>query len=188
MRGQNFATKGIFGLCFYSFCFLASVLFENSVANSQNYVCPADLETLTNLLLRDLPSYANRVSSRSRTISDPTGTFVILAGKPEFEPLTLGPGVYAPAAPVEDKVVPKQIFFTTLERQYLTSRSDLLQNYHWLFLVQSNSGWRLVILYSQLGTYPTGNPPTAPRESSTGIIGQAVQLWLRDCRAGVIKP
>ena len=188
MRGRNFATKGVFLRLFCSFCFLTSVLVENSVANSQNYVCPADLETLTNLLLRDLPSYANRVSSKSRTISDPTGTYVILAGKPEFEPLTLGPGVYSPAAPVEGDVVPKQIFFTTLERQYLTSRSDLLQNYHWLFLVQSNSGWRLVILYSQLGTYPTVKPPTAPRESSTGIIGQAVQLWLRDCRAGVIKP
>ncbi|MBE9227096.1 hypothetical protein IQ264_16835 [Phormidium sp. LEGE 05292] len=188
MRGQNLATKGIFLFFLCSFCFLTSVLLENSSANSQNYVCPADLETLTNLLLRDLPSYANRVTSRSNPINSPSGTYVILAGKPEFAPLTLGPGVYSPAAPVEGEGVPKQIFFTTLERQYLANRANLLQNYHWLFLVKSNSGWRSVMLYSQLGSYPSANPPTAPRESSTGIIGQSVQIWLRDCRAGVIKP
>jgi hypothetical protein len=187
MGSLDLKTKGVVLLFFYSLCFLASVLLENSSANSQNSVCPGDVETLTNVLLRDLPSYANRVSSRSRTINNPTGTYVILAGKAEFAPLTLGAGEYLPAAPVEGEGLPKQIFFTTLERQYLTSRSDLLQHYHWLFLVQSKSGWRLVMLYSQLGSYPTGNPPTAPRESSTGIIGQAVQLWLRDCRAGVIK-
>lgn len=188
MRSPNLVTKGIFLFFLCSLCFLASVLLENSAANSQNYVCPAELETLTNLLLRDLPSYANRVASRSNPINSPSGTYVILAGKAEFAPLTLGPGVYSPAAPVEGELVPKQVFFTTLERQYLTNRSDLLQNYHWLFLVQSNSGWRSVMLYSQLGSYPSENAPTAPRESSTGIIGQAVQLWLRDCRAGVIKP
>ena len=185
MRGQNLAAKGI--LLFF-LCFLTSVLFENSAAKSQNYVCPADLATLTNLLLRDLPSYANRVTSRSNPISSPSGTYVILAGKAEFDPLTLSPGVYSPTAPVEGEGVPKQVFFTTLEKQYLTNRSDLLQNYHWLFLVKSDSGWRLVILYSQLGSYPAKNAPTAPRESSSGIIGQAVQIWLRDCRAGVIKP
>lgn len=188
MRSQNLATKGVFGLFFCSLYFLTSVLLENSAANSQNYICPVDVETLTNLLLRDLPSYANRVTSRSRPINAPSGTYVILAGKPEFAPLTLGPGEYLPAAPVEGEIVPKQIFFTTLEKQYLTNRADLLQHYHWLFLVQSDSGWRSVMLYSQLGSYPTENPPTAPRESSTGIIGQAVQLWLRDCRAGVIRP
>ena len=31
-------------------------------------------------------------------------------------------------------------------------------------------------------------PPTPPRETSEGIIGQAVRLWLRDCRAGAIYP
>lgn len=187
MRSQNLVTKGIFLFFLCSLCFLTSVLFENSSANSQNYVCPADLETLTNLLLRDLPSYANRVTSRSNPINSPSGTYVILAGKAEFAPLTLGPGEYLPAAPVEGEDVPKQIFFTTLEKQYLTNRADLLQNFHWLFLVRSDSGWRLVMLYSRLGSYPTENTPTSPRESSTGIIGQAVQLWLRDCRAGVIK-
>ncbi|MGA9378216.1 MAG: hypothetical protein WBV73_05555, partial [Phormidium sp.] len=141
---------------------MTSVLFENSAANSQNYVCPADVESLTNLLLRDLPSYANRVSSKSRSLTNPTGTYVIVAGKAEFAPLTLGPGVYSPAAPVEGELAPKQIFFTTLERQYLTNRSNLLQNYHWLFLVKSDSGWRSVILYSQLGAYPSENAPTAP--------------------------
>ncbi|MFB2894475.1 hypothetical protein ACE1CI_16315 [Aerosakkonemataceae cyanobacterium BLCC-F50] len=188
MRSQNLTRKGVFRLFFYFLCFLTSVLLENSSANSQNYVCPADLESLINLLLRDLPSYANRVTSRSNPIDSPSGTYVILAGKPEFAPLTLGPGVYSPAAPVEGEGVPKQVFFTTLEKQYLSNRADLLQHYHWLFLVRSDSGWRSVMLYSQLGSFPTQNVPTAPRESSTGIIGQAVQLWLRDCRAGVIKP
>ncbi|MFB2935758.1 hypothetical protein ACE1B6_10945 [Aerosakkonemataceae cyanobacterium BLCC-F154] len=188
MRSHNLVTKGIFLFFLCSLYFLTSVLFENSAANSQNYVCPADVESLTNLLLRDLPSYANRVSSRSNSIDSPTGTYVIVAGKAEFAPLTLGPGVYEPAAPVAGELVPKQVFFTTLERQYLANRSDLLQHYHWLFLVKSDSGWRSVMLYSQLGSYPSQNAPTAPRESSTGIIGKAVQIWLRDCRAGVIKP
>jgi len=188
MRGQDLARKRLFLRFICSLCLLNYGLFQNLQAFSQPYVCPADLETLTNLMLRDLPSYANRVSSRIITRTNPGGTYIILAGKAEFAPLTLGPGEYTPAAPVEGKVAPKQVFFTTLEKQYLNNRAGVLQQYHWLFLVQTNSGWQLVMLYSQIGSYPARNPPTAPRESSTGIIGEAIKIWLRDCRAGTIKP
>jgi hypothetical protein len=92
----------------------------------------------------------------------------------------------------------QQVFFTTLERQYWRNQMVSLQNYHWLFLVQNQDGWYLGLLYSSLGRYPSGDgplspvasqrAPTPPEESSDGIIGQAIRLWLRDCRAGAVFP
>ena len=151
--------------------------------------CPTDVETLMAMLLRDLPSYANRVNQRSRRIArttDKTSVYVIVAGHPEFAPLTLGPGEYIsdPARVVE---APQQVFITTLERQYTNSKPFEFQNYHWLFLTYTDSGWQLAMMYSRLGSYPATTPPTPPRESSNGIIGQAVRIWLKDCRAGVIR-
>jgi len=67
-----------------------------------------------------------------------------------------------------------------------------LQQFHWLFLVQTEDGWRSVLIYSSLGGDPAR--PLAdqrlmpPQESSQGIVGQAVRLWLRDCRAGAVFP
>ena len=60
--------------------------------------CRADLETLVDRLLQDLPSYANRVIVRSgfsRKTSTPPGYVlpqIIFAGRPEFEPLPLNSG------------------------------------------------------------------------------------------------
>ncbi|MEG4320747.1 MULTISPECIES: hypothetical protein [unclassified Microcoleus] len=57
--------------------------------------CPADLEALVDRLLQDLPSYANRVIVRSNfspnTNTPPVDALpqIILAGRPEFEPLPL---------------------------------------------------------------------------------------------------
>lgn len=155
--------------------------------------CPDDLQALTALMLRDLPSYANRVVQRSFdrsprnfgtgiSTSRQLGT-ILLAGRPEFEPLTLGPGVYAPTSPQADQ--PQQIFFTTLERQYVRDRIVYLQHYHWLFLTQGD-GWLFVALFSQLGDTPPGEPPTPPQNTSEGDIAQAVRLWLRDCRSGAV--
>ncbi|MFB2979419.1 hypothetical protein [Microseira sp. BLCC-F43] len=152
--------------------------------------CPADVETLIALLLRDLPSYANRVTQRARRRSRSVEvySYVILAGRPEFEPLTLGPGEYTQAAPDSNSEDLRQVFLTTLERQYVGNKPVLLQQYHWLFLTKTDSGWLLAMMFSQTGLYPDERPPTAPRESSQGVIGQAIQIWLRDCRAGVIRP
>lgn len=148
--------------------------------------CPDDLESLTAMLLRDLPSYANRVSQRARNRERSLDVFgyVLLAGRPEFEPLSLGPGEYTPTAPEDD---PDQVFFTTLERQYVTGEVVQFQHYHWLFLTQAESGWRFVLMLSQIGS-PSDEPPSPPTDTSNGVIGRAIQTWLRDCRAGDIQP
>ena len=152
--------------------------------------CPADVETLTSQLIRDLPSYANRVIQRARRLNRTVDSFsyVLVAGKPEFAPLSLGPGQYSSAASVADVEPPKQVFITTLERQYLGGKAIESQHYHWLFLTQTPSGWRLALMFSRIGSSSPGRSPTPPRESSKGIIGQAVTIWLRDCRAGAIRP
>lgn len=151
--------------------------------------CPDDLETLTQLMLRDLPGYANRVSQRARNrdrIVD-LYTFVILAAQPEFMPLTLGPGSYNPAssdAPTDLQ----QVFFTTLEREYVSDNTELLQHFHWLFLAKTERGWWFGLMASRIGGYPDNQPQSPPRDSSQGVIAQAIRLWLRDCRAGAIAP
>jgi hypothetical protein len=156
----------------------------------QSRQCPTDLETLTALLLRDLPSYANRISQRARRRSQTDSLYssVILAGYPEYEPLTLGPGEYTPATPGSAIEPPQQVFLTTLERQYTGKKTIELQLFHWVFLVNTNSGWQLATMYSRIRPSPPGSLPTPPFESSNGIIGQGVRTWLRDCRAGYIRP
>lgn len=162
------------------------------------YRCPSDLQGLTTRLLVDMPSYANRVASRSLSIplqpNIPPPNIVVLAGPPDFTPVDLAdspPGEAADRAAASD--VTHQVFFTTLERQYWQDQEVLLQNYHWLFLVQYQDGWYMALMYSTLGRYPSSGPfgtqqrpPTPPQESSDGIVGQAVRLWLRDCRAGAV--
>jgi hypothetical protein len=150
-------------------------------ANSPNNSCPADIKTLTDRLLEDLPSYANRVIQRARKLDrvDYLSTYVIVAGRPEFEPLPLTSRQYTPILPDTSQ----QVFFTTLERRYSQNRVVRAQNYHWLFLTQAEDGWRLVTIYTQFGVPNGDRPPTPPQETSDGVIGQAVRLWLRDCRA-----
>lgn len=141
------------------------------------------------MLIKDLPSYANRVLRQARRLNrkDNTTTYIVLAGNPEFEPLTLGPGQYNPATPGTDLEPPQQVFLTTLERQYLGSKAIESQHYHWLFLTQTSEGWRLAMMFSRIGSSLPERAPTPPRESSNGVIGQAVTIWLRDCRAGGIR-
>ncbi len=156
----------------------------------QKSSCPTDVENLTSLLIRDLPSYANRVSQRSRRLNRKPNlsSSVIIAGRPEFAPLTLGPGPYTsdPGADITT-TAPKQVFITTLERGYTARKPIQLQQYHWLFLTQTEDGWRLATMFSRTGPYPEGDPPSPPRDSSNGIIGQAVRNWLQDCRVGKIN-
>lgn len=147
-----------------------------------------DIETLTTQLLKDLPSYTNRVTQRSRRLQRAVDiySYVLLAGKPEFAPLSLGPGVYAPTEPNSSQEL-QQVFITTLERQYTAGKLVQLQQYHWLFFTRTNSGWRLAFSFSRTGNYPNTQPPTPPRESSNGAIAQAVRIWLRDCQAGTLR-
>ncbi|PSB00865.1 hypothetical protein C7B64_21335 [Merismopedia glauca CCAP 1448/3] len=152
--------------------------------------CPEAIEPLIAWMLQDLPSYANRVIQRSGRVgkSQKPKLSVFIAGKPEFKPLTLGPGVYSPrdlTQKAEEET--QQVFFTTWERSYQEQQIIEFQNYHWAFLTRTTSGWRLAAVYSSLGSYPTSKPPTPIRESSEGVIGQGIKLWLRDCAVGKLR-
>ncbi|WAN68777.1 hypothetical protein BJP36_41160 [Moorena producens JHB] len=156
---------------------------------SPRQTCSVEVETLTSLLLKDLPSYANRVIQRARRSDSTVDNFsyVIVAGKPEFEPLPLKSFQSTTVPNPTDTEALQQIFLTTLERKYFKDKAVELQNYHWLFLTKSSDGWRLVMIFSRIGSVSEGKLPTPPRESTNGVIGQAVKTWLRDCRAGTIR-
>lgn len=145
--------------------------------------CPTDLETLTASLLKDLPNYANRVIQRTQDLNQASDNYIISAGKADFVPLNLPKIQYEPI----DSQSPEQLFFTVLERHYRDRQVREIETYHWLFLTPTDSGWRMVMLFSRFGNEAKMRPPTPPRETSNGIIGQGVRLWLRDCRAGRIK-
>lgn len=177
-----------------------------------NEACPAEIEPLTQMLLRDLPAYTNRVLLRAygrspgdlledigRDPEQPTYLdirqpgIVIIAGIPEFDPLTLGPGIYQPIKSPDDAEpeagAPEQVFFTTLERQYLREgETEEIQEFHWLFLARTDERWYLSQLFSSWGGYPNGQPPTAPEDVTNGAIAQAIRLWLDDCVAGSVAP
>ena len=165
----------------------------NSVTNHTNRInasrygllvrspCPADLETLVDRLLQDLPSYANRVIVRSgfspKTSTPPGYALpqIILAGRPEFEPLPLNSGEALPENA-------SQVFITTLERQYRGRQRVEIQQYHWLFLTKTENGWELVKIVSRFGTVADVRP-LLPSEGEKSEIAEAIRLWLRDCRA-----
>jgi hypothetical protein len=152
-----------------------------------------DLATLTTKLLQDLPAYFNRATQRARRLdrSVKLYSYMLLAGKPDFTPLPLKSWTDG-ATDEGDKSVNgtkgvEQVFFTTLERQYLKGKAVQLQQFHWLFLTKTKSGWRMSMMYSQTGGYPKQKPPTPPRESSNSAVGQGIKTWLRDCRAGSVR-
>ncbi len=149
--------------------------------------CPDTLDALIPGLLRDLPSYSNRVIQRSRDRNrevDISPSYVLLAGQSDQEPLPLGNGDYSPVTP-SDNV--QQVFFTTLERRYGVSGFVQLQGYYWMILVRSPDAWQVVNLRSSLGDYPSRRPPSPPRDSNNGVVAQSVRLWLRDCQAGALR-
>jgi len=143
--------------------------------------CPADLETLVDRLLQDLPSYANRVIVRSgfspNTKTPPGYALpqIILAGRPEFEPLPLN---FEDALPENAS----QVFITTLERQYRGEKRVEIQQYHWLFLSKTENGWELVKIVSRYGTVADVRPLFG-QDSDKSEIAEAIRLWLRDCQA-----
>jgi hypothetical protein len=140
-------------------------------------------------MLLDLPSYINRVRIRAGI----TKSSILLAAKPEFKPLPLSPLSALPSQPQPRDV--KQVFFTTLMRRYDSGRITQIQEYHWLFLTQSEltqsqQGWQFVMLYSAIGPYPATpeQPPLPPRNSSDGSVAVALKTWLEDCRTGNLQP
>ena len=148
--------------------------------------CPADLNNLVELLRRDLPSYANRLLQRRRKLKDPFYSSVVMVGKPEFEPLPISHREYTP---IEPQAAPKQVFISTLERQYTGVKSTELQQFYWLFLTPTpHKGWRLAAIYSRISPRPKSqdSPISPPIESSSTPVGEAIRIWLNDCYLGRI--
>ena len=155
---------------------------------SSPFSCPTNVKLLTAELVRDLPSYANRISQRSRPFASVNvSSSVIAAGSAEFVPLPLDSGGRSSIPGLTNSPEPQQVFFTTLERQYTARQVVELEQYHWLFLASTSSGWQLTTMFSQTSPYPAVKPPSPPRESSNGVVGQAVRNWLRDCSAGSLR-
>jgi hypothetical protein len=163
-------------------------VFAQASNTTKKAICQKqDLETLTTYFLRDLPGYANRATQRARRLSRKVDIFpyVLVAGKPEFQPLPLNPGLETGDRYASEGV--EQVFFTTLERQYINSKAVELQQFHRLFLTKTQLGWQVVTMYTQTGEYPSKQPISPPRESSDSAIGQGVKTWFRDCEAGSVK-
>lgn len=158
---------------------------EGSIYLRPQTACPEDFETLSTLLVRDIPSYTNRILQSS--VADiPTAyrpAYVITANYPERMPLDIKDQVYTTNPDGDESL--HQLFFTTLERQYSGLDAASISHFHWLFLTPSDEGWDMVFIFSAIGDNETVLPP---RDSSQGSVGQAVQRWLRDCRVRAIAP
>jgi hypothetical protein len=142
--------------------------------------CPATLPQLTELLIRDLPSYANRAAQRRRKNLDPNYSSYLAAGRPETIPQLIDNPEYRPAS----AATTVQLYFSTLERRYIGRQFTDLQQFHWLFLTRGKKDWYLVTMYSRQGR--SSGEPLPPIESFQSPIGEAVQTWLRDCNTGNI--
>lgn len=157
----------------------ANSLNENRYSLLARSHCPTDLAILVDRLLPDLPSYANRIIVRSRfspNTNTPPGYAlpqIILAGRPEFEPLPLNSG----DAIGENGT---QVFITTLERQYRQGQAINVQQYHWLFFTQNQKGWELAKIVSRFGNAADIRPLLGQDNKSE--IAEAIRLWLRDCQ------
>ncbi|MBD2342235.1 hypothetical protein H6G64_35545 [Calothrix sp. FACHB-156] len=148
-----------------------------------------NIESLTTWLLRYLPSYTNRVTQRARrrSRSSEVYSYMLLAGRPEFTPLPLNPGIDTPETAKTAASGVDQVFFTTLERQYLGGKAVELEEFHWLLLTKTQNGWRLVMMFTQTDASVPGQPTSPPRDSSNSATAQAIKIWLRDCEAGTVR-
>ena len=155
-----------------------------SVIASPPNTCPVKLDSLANLLVRDLPSYANRLIQQRRKRTDKIYSSLVTASVPELQPIAIVSREYPPNFP---QTAPTQVFITTLENQYTGNRSAQLQQFHWLFLAPTRQGWRLANVYTRTGGFPLTNLITPPIESSRTIVGEAISIWLNDCYVGKIR-
>jgi hypothetical protein len=162
---------------------------ENVNSDAKSLCSEQNLETLTIQLLQKLPSYTNRASQRARRLSRSSEvySYMLVAGRPEFTPLLLNLEEYSADASKSAASGVEQVFFTTLERQYIGKKVVELQQFHWLLLTKTQSGWQLVMMFSQAGSHSEQQPLSPPRDSSNGTVAQGVKAWLRDCEAGSLR-
>lgn len=134
-----------------------------------------NLEILVADLILDLPGYVNREIQRTRQPNeDYLKRNIIIAGRPEFEPLPID---YTPF--LQEDI--KQVFVTTLERQYRESIVIEVQRFHWLFLRENETKkWELVNMFSIEESLPE-NLPFQPEDSSNGVFARGIRVWLEGC-------
>jgi hypothetical protein len=155
------------------------------VLASAPQTCPVKVDSLTNLLVRDLPGYTNRLIQQRRNRTDQLYSSIVTASMPELKPIETSSREYPVVFP---QSAPTQVFISTLERQYTGLQSTQLQQFHWLFLAQTRLGWRLVNIYSRTSSFPTANTAISPPiESSKTVVGEAIRIWLNDCYVGKVR-
>jgi hypothetical protein len=156
-----------------------------AISGGKPVTCPVKLSSLAELLVRDLPSYGNRIVHRRRKLSDKVYSSIVTASNPELQPLPIVSHEYPSQFP---QAAPTQVFISTLENQYTGTRSAQIQQFHWLFLAQTRQGWRLANIYTRTGGFPLANNPISPSiESSRTIVGEAIRIWLNDCHLGKLR-
>ena len=154
--------------------------------------CPTNLGELADLLTADISDYGNRVIQKSSIFShklDFLPTYIVTASKAELEPLSIDSLQESSLQNTNGNDNIQQIFFTSLERQYSNSKTIVeAENYHWLILTYNNQQWQLVQSFTRFG-YPRGDKTVVSpiRDSTNGVIGQAVKIWLKDCYAGSLR-
>jgi hypothetical protein len=171
----------------------AATIAPAQAAGRSPAICPTAFEPMIEQLLKDLPHYANRLIVKSRKLGGPPpGNYVMVMGPPDFAALPLATQAQPPvgeAPRTENRPDLRQVFFTSLERQYSTTQITPLQGFHWSIWAQSSTGWQFVTLRSQLGSGPLasskGPSPdrilVPPREADYSPIAEGIRLWLRDC-------
>ena len=155
------------------------------VVASTPQTCPVKVASLTNLLVRDLPGYTNRLIQQRRNRTDKLYSSIVTASMPELTPIEIVSHEYPDRFPQSAST---QVFIGTLERQYTGLQSTQLQQFYWLFLAQTRMGWRLANIYSRTGGFPTANTAISPPiESSKTVVGEAIRIWLNDCYLGKVR-
>ena len=80
-------------------------------------------------------------------------------------------------------LISSKFFFTTRERQYLSdTRLEETNNYHWLLLTSTDRGWDMVMLLTRFGEVGDNGLVSPIVDTTSGVVGEAVRLWLRDCQ------
>lgn len=162
---------------------------ESNKSNPQNNLskqCEGDWEEVAKSIMKNIPNYSNRVIQRGSIFSHslnflPTYIITVNQGKTtpsDFDLTSFPPIKYQPKEEI------KQLFFSTKERQYSNSQQIIeTENFHWLIFTDTPEGWRLVMAMTRFGyPSPQGFITSPPKDTTNGVIGQAVNLWLRDCQ------